>query len=131
MNNVNVIEEFFNSQVSFRDIGKIIERIHQEHEKLCNITSGQKEKQIRKIAKQIRNEICECNHPVVKKMLDWGYLKGRTEYGRILEQNIWNLLDKGIKSSEDIEELREKIEEFKRFMMKDVEKIVKGEWRRS
>jgi len=126
----DIIQEFFEDQISFKGTGEIVDEIRQEREKLmkktCHIPPEQAEKIIRKTAKSIRNEVCECIHPLVKKMINWGYLKGRTKYGRALEEVIKDLLANDVKSSMDVRRLEEKIEEFKREMMEKIGNIIEG-----
>lgn len=122
----NVILKFFEYQISFRTTGEIVDKIRQEHKKIKEKTYRIPPKEVSKAAKAIRNEICDCIHPLVKKMLDWGYLKGRTEYGRMLEGVIEDLLIKNIESSAEVKMLERKIEEFKEGILKDICKIVKG-----
>ena len=122
----DIIEEFFNFQMSFKNVREVIDRINEERDKLRDLAPKQKEERIKKLSKVIRNEMCNCIHPVVKKMVDWGRLKGRSAYGHDLEEVISELLNKGIRSSEDLRLLRRKIKNFKRGMMRDVERIIRG-----
>ncbi len=119
------VEKFFNSQIRLKELNKIVNRIRKEHQKLCSVDPKQKKRRISEVAGKIRSEICECSHPVARKMFDWGYLKGRTSYARDLKQVIQDLLDRNITSLKDVKNLKEKINKLRMGMMKDIEQKIK------
>lgn len=119
------VEKFFNSQIRFKELSEIVDRIRKEHQKLCGIDPKQKKRRISEVAGKIRSEICECSHPVARKMFDWGYLKGRTSYARDIKQVIQDLLDRNITSFNDVKNLKEKINKLRMGMMKDVKQKIK------
>lgn len=123
----SMIEKFFETQVSFKTAKDVIENeILKEQEKLREIPNECKAEETKRIAKGIKNKIFEIKHPVVEKLIDWGNLKGRTKYAEELEQILENLVSKEIKR-EDYDKLGEKIEEFKRGLMGDIERLTRGE----
>jgi len=121
------VREFFERDVSFKNPKDVVDEIVREWRKLQNVPPEQREERIKSIARGIKNEICECNHPIVKKMIDFGTAKGKLECARALERIIQDLLSRGIKSTEDVKKIEEAVEEFKRGLMEYVEnRFLKG-----
>lgn len=108
----SVIEKFFKEYVSFKSIKEVVEEIDQERQKLNALPLEKRDRQIIGIAREIRNNLFEVDHPIVKSKIEWGNIKGTTKEAKELEQVIVNLLKKGITSTEDVKSLEEKIKKF-------------------
>ena len=122
-----VVREFFDRDMLFKNPKDIVDVIIREHRKLHDLPFEQREERVKKVTKRIKNEICICSHPIVKKMIDWGEAKGKSEYARDFERVVRDLLNKGIKSAEDIRKVGEAVERFRRGLMKYVEnRILRG-----
>jgi len=121
------VREFFERDISFKSPEDIVGEIFQEWRRLQDAPPERREERIKSAARRIKNEVCECNHPVVKKMIDFGTAKGKLECARTLERIIQDLLSRGIKSTEDVKEIEEAVEGFKRGLMEYVEnRFLKG-----
>ncbi|MEM1691003.1 MAG: hypothetical protein QXF05_05500 [Thermofilaceae archaeon] len=118
----SVVDEFFQVQVSFKSVERVIEEINK-----CREKPFSSQKEIEEMAKEIKNELFEVEHAIVRKKIEWGSVKGRTKSARTLSQKIRDLLEKGVKSTADTAPLAEAIEEFKMEVMKEVERKLFGE----
>ncbi|MEM4679846.1 MAG: hypothetical protein QXL98_02780 [Thermofilaceae archaeon] len=118
----SLVNEFFQEQVSFKSVERLIEEINK-----CREKPFSSQKEIEEIAKEIKNEMFEVEHAIVRKKIEWGSVKGRTESARTLLQKIRDVLENGIKSTADIASLAEAIEEYKMEVMKEIERKLFGE----
>lgn len=113
------IQAFLDYQTKFKDRKDVEKRILQEYEKLKE--DPEKAKKAKLFAREIKNWIFECVHPIAKKTFDWAHIK----YGANLENFIAKLLIKGIKSSADIKELDKLLKEFREEIKRNIEKVTK------
>jgi hypothetical protein len=116
---ISNIRAFLEYQTKFKDRKDIEKRILQEHEKLKE--EPEKAKNAKLVAREIKNWIFECVHPIAKKTFDWAHIK----YGPNLENFIAELLVKGIKSSVDIKELDKLLKEFREEIKRNIERVTK------
>lgn len=128
----NAVRDFFEEQVTLLSVGELVERIIEEARKLRKQQkAGSLEEDIKKAANDIKKSVIVCHHPIVRKLLDWGHLKGRNKHMHKLECTVCKLLKKECKggysiSPEDVRELGEILANYKEWVIESVRKVVEG-----
>jgi len=115
------VEKFLETQISFSGTDEIVEKIHEEHKNLTLKHEKIETKQVEDVANKIVKSIFECKHPVVKKLIEWGWV-GRMRSRTELKELVENLLINDVKSKEDLQKLVHAVECFK----EDVRKGLKN-----
>jgi hypothetical protein len=124
------VGELLEGKISFKDTEKLIDEIVKtRRESKEKLKADWEEKwakdKAREIAKRIKNEVIECNHPILRKVINWGGLKRK---GRPLEETIYDLLVKEDKElgAEEFRRLSEKLGEFREEALGYVEERMRG-----
>ena len=117
-----VVESFFQDQVHFKKVEEILESIEEERKELNSMSPDERSEHFEKVVSNIWKGIFEVEHPIVKKKLEWGFIKGRTQSAKNLKETIRRLLEKGVDSLNDVQELEKGLRDFEEEVKREFER---------
>ncbi|MEM3587874.1 MAG: hypothetical protein QXO71_11205 [Candidatus Jordarchaeaceae archaeon] len=116
------VQRFIESEIKILSLKEILELISKSLKKTEDKRKKEKkagrekeEADEDKIAGEICKKIVECTHPVVGKLLNWGYIKGVSEGKMMYEikEVVKKILTGGKADREDTEKLEKVLKEYK------------------